>query len=139
MLAGGIGFVGFVMFLSGFAVFASGSAGLPLGGPTYGAIVATAGALMMPAAVGVWRLDTWGWWLAVGCAAALALAVLTLGPNKVGVVLGLAVLGFLVLFKDDFRIGKGRQQPAGRKRASRGRKRAGHAREARESHHKTKK
>ena len=106
LLALSIGFIGFVSFLGGLAVFVSGPAGDPLGGPVYGGIVAVTGFLLLPAAVGIWRLDAWGWWLAIVCSLVSAVAILGLGPNKVGVVLEVAVLGFLVLLKDDFRIGR---------------------------------
>ena len=106
LLALSIGFIGFVSFLGGFAVFVSGPAGDPLGGPVYGGIVAVTGFLLLPAAVGIWRLDAWGWWLAIVCSLVSAVAILGLGPNKVGVVLEVVVLGFLVLLKDDFRIGR---------------------------------
>ena len=106
LLALGLGFMGFVVFLAGLAVFASGPAGVALGGPAYGAIVAAAGFLLLPAAVGVWRLNAWGWWLGVTGSVVIAIAIVALGPNKVGVVFQLVVLGFLVLVKDDFRIGR---------------------------------
>src|SRR3972149_8091716 len=122
--------MGFVVFLTGLAVSASGPAGAALGGAAYGAIVAAAGFLLLPAAVGVWRLKGWGWWLGVTGSVVIAIAIVALGPNKVGVVFQLVVLGFLVLVKDDFRIGRAqvvgrhRNRGGGPKRRRRGTARA---------------
>jgi len=124
LVSAGSAFAGFVLGLAGFAVFVSGSAGEALGGPAYGVAVMLFGGILLPAAFGLWRLEAWGWWLALVAGIGLAVAVVAMGPNKVGIAIPLVLLGFLVLLRDDYRIRvRGPPAPPRRKRANKGHKR----------------
>lgn len=138
LVSAGCAFAGFALGLSGFAVFVSGSAGEALGGPVYGAAVMLFGGTLLPAAYGLWRLEAWGWWLALLGGLGLAVAVAAMGPNKAGVAIPLVLLGFLYLLRADYGVrAGGPPAPPPRKRANRGRKRSGETRHGSSSRGKT--
>ena len=79
------------------------------------------GGVLFPAAFGLWRLESWGWWLALVGGIGLAVAIAAMGPNKLGIAMPLVLLGFLYLLRDDYgiRVG-GPPAPPPRKRANKG-------------------
>ena len=93
-------------------------------------LAAAIGAVSIVAGYGLWRLRAWAWWLAVVSSGFGVASAFVPGYGTLTAILPLVVLIYLVLVKDDFRIGRRKRAPAPEERRKGARSRADH-REAR--------